>query len=103
MTIRYYQMPWPEEKLPVGEPIWCFYEVDVAKDNVLRMVEIFPDGFSSRNGVDIEAMYGPAMETIVDGPFMQNFADQDHTEIAAEIFEQAWLKGKDTPYWNVPA
>ena len=102
MTIRHYRMPWPDTKVPSGEPVWVFYEVDVAQDNVLRMVEVFPDGVSSRNDIAIEALHGPGMETIVDGPFMQHLEGHDYTEIPAEIFEQTWQSSKDTAYWNIP-
>ncbi|CAN7592043.1 hypothetical protein [Rhizobium sp. LjRoot254] len=83
-------------------PIWFLYEVDVEADNVLRMIEIFANGSSDRNSIEIEARYGPRHPTVVDGPFMQHAEIIGLEEIEAEAFEAAWREGRDKPYWNAP-
>lgn len=102
MTIRYYRGPWPDEEVPADEPIWFFYEVDVERDSVLRMVEIFSDGSSNRNSLDIEAQHGRRHESLNDQPFVQDLDAMQLTEITSREFEGAWSSGTDTPFWNAP-
>ena len=35
--LDYYRGRWPDEEIPPGEPEWFLYEVDPARDAVLRL------------------------------------------------------------------
>lgn len=102
MTVRYYRGAWPNGEVPADEPIWFVYEVEVERDNVLLMVEIFPDGSANRNSLDIEAQYGRRHESLNDHPFVQDLEAMALAEISPKEFEDAWHQGADSPFWNAP-
>jgi len=81
--------------IPPDQPVWLHYEVDVVRDVVLRSVELFADGRSERNSVELEARDGFPCVSIVHGPFMQIVTDAGLELIDAEDFEELRRRSSD--------
>ena len=89
---------WPEKEIPPEEPVWLHYEVDVVRDAVLRSVELFADGRSERNSVELEARNGFPCVSIVHGPFMKVVAASGLEPIDAKDFEELWRRSSDRKF-----
>jgi hypothetical protein len=96
--ISHFRGRWPDEAVPPEVPVWLHYEVDVASDVVLRSVEVFADGRSERNSVELEARDGFPCLSIVHGPFMQVVADAGLEPIDAQDFEELWRRSADKTF-----
>lgn len=97
----YFGLPWPEPGLPAGAPEWIFYEVDKTRDAVRRSIEVFADGRIARNSIEIEERGGGDCPSLIDVSLDQGFEGTRPREMSQDDFEKLWLKGVDTPFWNV--
>jgi hypothetical protein len=97
----YYRGPWPDKIVPDGQPQWLLYEVDEASDDVLRSVEIFPDGHITRNSVELEQRNGHDCQSLIDVGWHEGVAEANLEKISAETFEELYRRGADTPLWSV--
>ena len=90
--------------MPEDEPLRTPYEVDEAADNVLRSVEILPDGRITRDGVELEQRNGDDCPSLFDCGWREGIAGASPDKIVridAEAFEEQHGKGIDTPFWFV--
>jgi len=100
--IQYFRGRWPDEEVPEGEPVWFLYEVNATADSVLRTIEIFADGATIRNSIEIEAANGLSINSLIEGPFMQLVGDHWVEAISKREFENLWERGIDRPFWSAP-
>ena len=98
---EYFRGKWPEEKVPGGEPLWLMYEIDRVADNVLRTVEIFPDGSIARNSIVLEERNGDSCASLIDGSLETLLSHAMLEEITSEQFEDLWTRGENSPHWFV--
>lgn len=94
----YFKGHWPEDEVPSDSPVWMYYEVEAAEDNVMRAVEIFADGRSERNSLALEARDGFPCISIVHGPFLEQVEDCGLGPASAEEFERVWQSSTDKPF-----
>jgi hypothetical protein len=97
----YYRTRWPDEIVPEGEPLWQLYEVDEAADNVLRTVNVFPDGRITRNSVELEQRNGDECPSLFDCGWHEGIDGVQLLKISAEAFEELYRQGIDTAFWFV--
>ncbi len=97
MALKHYKMRWPDHAVPAGEPTWFFYEVDNKADNVLRLVELFEDGSSQRNSLELESQKGPTVISLVPMSFVESIADHSYELITAEMFDELYADATDRP------
>ncbi|MDR7033514.1 hypothetical protein [Mesorhizobium sp. BE184] len=96
--LRCYKGRWPDEIVPVDEPAWLYYEVDVVADNIIRSLHIFQDGRIERNSVALEERNGDICPSLTDQPFLVHA--RDHLEeISPSEFASLWSRGIDKPFW----
>lgn len=98
---RHVRARWPEPQVPEGEPVWLFYEIDDLADAVTRSVDLFADGTTTRNSIEIEKRNGQPCPSLIGTSLADGFRGVDLEEISSEDFAVAWTKGIDTPFWNV--
>jgi hypothetical protein len=101
-NIRHVRARWPETEVPAGSPEWLLYELDQAADAVTRTVEFFRDGVINRNSIEIEERRGKPCPSLIDVPLADGFDGLAYETISSAEFEQAWERGTDTPFWDVP-
>lgn len=99
--LTYYRGRWPHEIVPKGSPLWLLYEVDEAADDVLRSVEVFPDGRITRNSIELEQRNGDHCPSLIDVGWHEGVAEAKLEKISAETFEELYRRGADTPFWFV--
>ena len=98
----YFKGQWPDNPVPKGEPQWIYYEVEVARDVVSRIVEQFVDGSFIRNSVDLAEREGsdqrdPKYRSLVQGPFLECM--REHlTPITSSEFGLLWGRSIDKPW-----
>jgi hypothetical protein len=95
--LTYIQVPWPENPVPEGEPVWLFYEVDEAQDNVLRSVERFADGRLVRNSTDLETRDGWPCVSLFHGSFRELTVEVPLQPFSGPEFEALWKYAQDKP------
>jgi hypothetical protein len=95
--LHYYRGRWPEEDIPKDAPVWLLYEVDPVEDVVLRAVEVFADGHSERNSLELEARDGFPCLSVVEGAFMPTVAEAKLEKVTANHFEKLWQRSIDKP------
>ncbi|TIT34406.1 MAG: hypothetical protein E5W65_17365 [Mesorhizobium sp.] len=100
-SYTYFRGRWPDDIVPEGEPLWLLYEVDEAADNVLRSVEIFPNGQVTRNSVGLEQRNGDHCPSLIDVSRREGMAEAKLEKISADMFEELYQIGADTPFWFV--
>jgi hypothetical protein len=100
--LKHVRARWPEPEVPPGEPEWLLYEVDEGADSVLRTVDIFTDGTTLRNSLEIEQRDGRPCSSLMDISSSDRFEGADLEAIEPGAFERAWASGVDTPVLNLP-
>jgi hypothetical protein len=88
----YFRGRWPDDEIPIGEPLWLYFEVDPALDVVLRTVDMFEDGHLVRNSIELEQRDGFPCVSIVHGPFLSFAAEAQLASIEAQEFEELWAR-----------
>ncbi len=96
--VRHVRARWPDPEVPKGSPEWL---LDERGDAVTRTIEFFVDGRITRNSIEIEERGGVRRPSLIDTSLAEGFDGVDLEPIASDEFENAWVLGKDTPFWNV--
>jgi hypothetical protein len=96
-ALEYVCGPWPEVPIPLGAPCWLCYEVNEVTDSVLRSVEIFADGSSHRNSLQLQERDGFVCTSLVHGSFRAIVTGVMLERIEPERFEQLWNTAQDIP------
>ncbi len=100
-SLTYFRGCWPDEEVPDGYPEWVLYEISYEQDAVLRAVDIYPDGRTTRNSIEIEERNGDHCPSLIDCSLAEGFADAPLQEINRDEFEDHWEHGTDEPFWFV--
>lgn len=101
LPCTYFRARDPDGIILEGIPLWYLYEVDEAADNVLRLVEVFPDGRVTRDSVELEQRNGDICPSLIDMSWHEAAAEMPLEKISAEVFEELYGVGVDTPFWFV--
>ena len=94
---------WPGQSVPAGEPLWLFYEVEENTQVVTRIVEIFLDGSSLRNSIELAEREGPDLRapqyrSLVHGDFLDDETRKWVEEISEAEFNRQWNCAADKPW-----
>jgi hypothetical protein len=96
----------PQDAQPGMDPDWTYYEVDVLRDNVLRHIELYPDGTALRNSLALATREGPdhrppEHRSLVSGRFLTNPDNADWAKglvsVSQEAFDTLWHSAVDMP------
>jgi len=101
-SLTYFRGRWPDDPVPEGEPLWLLYEVDMATDNVLRTVDLFPEGRIESNSIEIDQPDTGHFKSLIDISFIELLRSEESQalkEITKEEFERLYAEGIDKPFW----
>ena len=103
--IQWFKWNW-HDAIPGEDPDWIFYEVDLPRDVVIRMIELYRDGTTLRNSIALAEREGPDQRpvehrSLVHGAFLKGPDQQDWANglviIPEDVFNRHWEKAKDVP------
>lgn len=98
----YFRGRWPEDPVPKGEPHSTYYEVDVDRDVVTRLIEQFADGSLFRDSIELAQREGPDLRdpenrSLVHGSFLE-LTDGQLEVIHSDEFAVLWSNATDRPW-----